>query len=336
METPAHDLSIRNNSRDDNELTNIRGIGTTRKQWLNALGIYTIADLAQFSADDIESRLKGEGRSLPRNELEEWISQAQAKTFASPSNSPLHNGSLDRGGVRTNNNVQEVDGSDQDMSHQDGSDHCVNTTNVRADHVVDWNSLASFRIDYQTRQAEGQPERQTTIHYLDTGTTAQWAGFDTSRIQPWIQEQVEETFSQAEPETLVVPEITQLRVIQPSQSEQPLIADKTYPMFSSAIRSDELFVLEVSLQFPGLVPTDFSQSIRYQVRCVAHEVATGTMVNLGEISAQVPFSDRSTYRVWLPELIFPHPGIYRLKISATLQNKLATSGYFKVPMLQVV
>lgn len=336
METPAQDLSIRNNSRDDNELTNIRGIGNTRKQWLNALGIYTIADLAQFSADDIESRLKDEGRSLPRSELEEWSIQAQAKTFASPSDSPLHNGSPGNGGVRTNNNVQEPDGSDQDISHQDKSDHCANTTNVKADHVVDWNSLASFRIDYQTRQAAGRSEQQTTIHYLDTGATAQWAGFDASPIQLWIQEQIEETFCQAKPENLVVPEITQLRVIQPSQSERPLIADKTYPMFSGAIRSNELFVLEVSLQFPGWVSTDFSQSTSYQVRCIAHEVVTGTIVNLGEISAQVPFSDRSIYRVWLPELIFPHPGIYRLKISTTLQNKLATSGYFKVPMLQVV
>jgi hypothetical protein len=332
METPAQDLSIRNNSRDNNELTKIRGIGTTRKQWLNALGIYTIADLAQFSADDIEFRLKSEGRSLPQSELEEWIIQAQAQTetLASPSDSSLHNGSPSKGSVRANN-VQ-----DHNMSDHDVSDRCANTIKVKADNAIAWNSLASFRIDYQTRQAEGRSEQQTTIHYLDTGTTAQWTGFDTSHIQPWIQEQIEETFSQAKPENLGIPEITQLRIIQPPHSEQSLIADKTYPMFSSAIRSDELFVLEVSLQFPGLVPTDFSQFISYQVRCIAHEVATGTMVNLGEISAQVPLSDRSIYRVWLSELIFPHPGIYRLKISATLQNKLATSGYFKVPMLQVV
>lgn len=326
METPAHDLSIRNSSRDDNELIKIRGIGTTRKQWLNALGIYTIADLAQFSADDIEFRLKGEGRSLPRSELEEWIIQAQTETLASSSDSSLHNGSPSNRGVRVKNNVQ-----DHDMS-----DHCFNSIKLKVDNATDWSSLGSFRVDYQTRQAEGRSEQQTTIHYLDTGATAQWIGFETSCIQPWIQEQIEETFSQAKPENLVVPKITQLRVIQPPHSEQPLIVDKTYPIFSGAIRSDELFVLEVSLQFPGLVPTDFCQSICYQVRCIAHEVSTGTMANLGEISAQVPFSDRSTYRIWVPELMLSHPGIYRLKILVTLQNKLAASGYFKVPMLQVV
>lgn len=59
-------------------LTAIKGIGASRQRWFQqTFDVRTYQDLANLSAEDIETRLKAEGKIVSRAEIETWIAQAE-------------------------------------------------------------------------------------------------------------------------------------------------------------------------------------------------------------------------------------------------------------------
>jgi len=70
-------MSIKNTVPHD-ELTAIKGIGASRQKWLQkTFNVQTYRDLADLSAEEIESRLKASGKIVSRAEIETWIAQAE-------------------------------------------------------------------------------------------------------------------------------------------------------------------------------------------------------------------------------------------------------------------
>ena len=63
---------------EGDKLTEINGIGPVIEGKLNALGVTTFQQIADFTAEDIE-RIDGELNFKGRIDREEWISQAKAK-----------------------------------------------------------------------------------------------------------------------------------------------------------------------------------------------------------------------------------------------------------------
>jgi len=154
-------------------------------------------------------------------------------------------------------------------------------------------------------------------------------------------DQIKTTVSQPGIASSVIPEITQLKLIQPCQSGQAMSAIKTQPSFFGEVQADESFALEVSIKFTGLTDTHTHEQIAWKVKCVVYDVSTALTTTLGEMIVNVPLANNSSYNALLPELLLPHAGIYRLKVFVSLQNQLAanaeaTSGCFKVPILQGV
>lgn len=315
MESPVYmgSTSGSNRDRDGSDLTTIRGIGAIRKRWLNALEIYTIADLANASIDEIEAGAKRDGRSISRSELEEWIAQAQKQR--ADASVPRAESLMGSAAALENPAISPEEPSEE----QAGS----------------WNVIASFQVEYQTQQVEGKLEQRTVIRQIGTDALEDWPNFETQLIQHWMGDRVEDALAQSQPGLSVLPEITQLRVMQFGQNGRSMTADKIHPLFASAIQMGEPFALEVAMQFAELAETTLKQTA-YKVHCTARELSTGLTDTLGEITAIVSLAD-NTYKVLLPELMLPRPGIYRLKVFVTLQNALEkSSSCFKVPMLQVV
>lgn len=321
MESSTQETS--GNQKDPGDLTQIRGIGAVRKRWLNSLGIVTTADLAQASAEAIETRAKSDGRTLSRDELEEWISQAQ-----------LHH-------VQASLEQAEPSpaGAIAAASH---SEPLTSASEDREPDRADWASIASFTVDYQTRQVNGLAEQRLVAHHLDTNTTESWADFETDLMQQWLRDRVEAVGLlplQTEPPSVVAPvvaDITQLRVMQLHHMSLPMVADKNSPIFSDAIHTTEPFALEVSMQLTGLTEADQEKPLASRVQCLARHLATGETDSLGDITAQIAPADGSIHHVLLPSLRLLQPGLYSLKILVTLQHASTTLGHFKVPMLQVV
>ena len=321
MGSPTHEAN--SNHQDRSDLTQIRGIGAVRKRWLHSLGIVTIADLAQASADAIEAQAKSDGRSLSREELEAWIAQAQ-----------VHHVQASLAQVALSPVVDAI------------APACVSNsltaeqTEAEANPLADWHSIASFKVDYQTRSIDGIAEQRLVIHHVETDATESWSAFETDQMQPWLRDRVEATLRRLQADYSIVTDpivadITQLRVLQPHVMQRPMVADSNSPIFPDAIQTTEPFALEVSMQFGGLA-THQNKHVAYQVQCLARNLATGTTDSLGTITSQFALANHATHQVLLPSLLLRQPGTYRLKVLVTPQNAPAAAGQFKVPILQVV
>jgi hypothetical protein len=324
MESSTHGLN--GHQKDHNDLTQLRGIGVVRKRWLNAVGIATIADLAQASADTIDAQAKRDGHTLSRDELDEWITQAR-----------LHHVQASLAQAEAPPMVEAAPGDCNPLAREQGA--------VASDpDLAPWESFASFKVDYQTRQVNGATEQRLVTYHLETDDRESWADFGTDLVVQWMRDRMEAVQPLLQVEPPIIPaaaapgiaEITQLRVMQLQHMSLPMVADRQSPIFPDALQTTEPFALEVSLQFAGLPETDPAPPAIYRVECFAHNIATETTDSLGEVTAHLTPDNHSAHQVLLPSLLLPQPGTYRLKVLVTPQHGSAALGQFKVPMLQVV
>ncbi len=324
MESSTYGLN--GHQKDHNDLTQIRGIGVVRKRWLSSLGIATIADLAQASADAVEAQAKQDGRTLSRYELEEWIAQAR-----------LHHVQASLAQAEAPPTVEAAPGDCNPLAREQ-SEAAI------APDLAPWESFASFKVDYQTRQVNGATEQRLVTYHLETEAMESWTDFETDLVAQWMRDRMAAVQPPLPTEPPIIPEaaapgiadITQLRVMQLEHMSLPMVADRQSPIFPDALQTTEPFALEVSLQFAGRPETDPAPPAAYRVECFAHNLATGTTDSLGEVTAHLTPANHSAHQVLLPSLLLPQPGTYRLKVLVTPQHGSAALGQFKVPMLQVV
>lgn len=323
MALPTQETNGNHKHRSD--LTQIRGIGAIRKRWLHSLGISTIADLAQASAEAIEAQSKGDAR-FSRDEVDGWIAQAQALQVsleladASPA-------------IKASTAAHDANPLTEDQ------------TAAAADPALEtWDSIAAFQVNYQTRSLGQVTEQRLVVQQLGTDAAESWSTFDTNRLQQWMRDRLEMSLSPLQTplqtelamQTAIAIEIPQLRLMQPHYMRQPMTVVPNSPLFSDTIQTAKPFALEVSMQFVGLTDAHQGKQVAYRVQCLALNLATGATESLSDLTTNVSLDDRSRYSVLLPSLLLRQPGLYRLKVLVTLQQAPATLGQFKVPMLQVV
>ena len=318
MGTSPHETNGNHMNRGD--LMQIRGIGVARKRWLNSLGIDTIADLAQAEADVIEAQAKRNGRALSRDEIEDWIAQAQVQQAqALPKQAefiPVVAAIAPEGDPKLAASEEPTAASEADATA--------------------WEAVASFKVTYQTRHVSGKLEKRLVAHHLETNDVAHWGDFATELMPQWLRDRVALARPRWHAKTPIAAHITQLRVMQPPYMRFPMVADKTVPIFHDSIHTTEPFALEVSMHFAGLTESCPEEQVTYRVQCLARNLATGATHNIGDVTANVSLANDSTYKVLLPSLRLPEAGSYRLQVLAMLQDAPATFGRFKVPLLQVV
>jgi len=221
------------------DLTVIRGIGPTRQRWLReSLNVRTYQDLATLSVDEIESRLKADGKIASRRRIEVWLVEAQElatgdEKVAKEANSP---------------------------TREDG-----------------WKPFASFVVEFQTREVEGQAgERRTKAHHMEEDTGTYWPGIESRKLCQWMLDQIrdkvglepeEYDLTQAQPAEAPPTEkpsakikISQIRVFQPPQSEAPTQSIEAGTPFQGFVKGDEPFTFEVDFELTGPAATDIAKN----------------------------------------------------------------------------
>ncbi|XGV95158.1 MAG: SMI1/KNR4 family protein [Leptolyngbya sp. BL-A-14] len=200
-----------------------------------------------------------------------------------------------------------------------------------------WHDLASFTIEFQTRQVQSYRAWRTSIHHQETNATETRFDMDTAALQQWMRQQWKGTTQASSITESVGLEITQLRVLRSPHTKHPMVANQTEPLFSDTLQSGEPFGLEVSMNVVGATdPKLAEQQLVCRAQCIAHHLSTQLDTHLGDITTHLWGGTQTTYTAQFPEMRLQQPGLYRLKVWVTLQNIAASPGYFKVPMLQVV
>jgi hypothetical protein len=379
---------INSSSNQRDNLTKIRGIGSTKQQWLqDSLHIYTFQELANASAEAIASRLQDDGHPVPCSEIEGWIAQAQqfnSEILAERSEDPAEikvegSGTVPNEGseVQIESSVSAAEEGEPPHALQpsDPLQQAVESPEILtpaidtvaaeplqsselsagaaagnsfpASEEEEWRSLASFSVEFQTRQVEGQIEHRTIVRHVETDVVKVWSGIDGEQLQRWFLAQASK-LNQAEfaaeqqlAKIPVVVEISQLRVFQRSQNGIPFIVNQMHQAFPSFIKMNEPFSLEVAFELAGLDRAGLDRTgvgqVTYSAQSYARDRLTGAITHLSDTEANISVKPgQSLYTVVLPESTLPQSGIYCLQVLLILQDIPATPGYFEVPMLQVV
>lgn len=160
---PKKDQPSKKGSKKPDDLTAIKGIGDSLKQWLReSFKVHTFAEIAALSAHEVGARAKQDGRFLPLSKIEQILAQAREHTYIS-----LLPASESR---RRPNSKKESD----------------------------WKEFASFVVNFERKVVRGKEkkrtkvERRTAIHHMETGEQESWSGVDAEQAGRWMLHRLSE------------------------------------------------------------------------------------------------------------------------------------------------
>lgn len=361
----GNNLTHRNGKKSD-DLTRIKGIGLVKQKWLReSFNIHTFQELAKLSVDEVESRLKTKGHTASKSEIEGWIAQSQSLATAELSSRQFVESSYREEEQCSNLPTQENELSQQvmaladaeadnplDCSNQESesyqqvivSPHAAAKVNVSPLTPQDeWQTFASFRVEFQSRTIEGQGEEQRTIvHYLEANKVQTWFEIGADQLQEWMLEQISEQMCQslaAESPVAALPitlEITQIQAFQANQTTKPMVVEKGNRVFPHPLSHETPFALEVGFNLTGLTALHLTnKQVGYYAQFHVRNRMTGEVIHLGDTEPATLTKGQLSYTAVLNEITL-EPGVYRLQAVVKLQCVPVTLGSFKVPLLQVV
>jgi hypothetical protein len=329
------------NGEEGEDLTRIKGIGPVKQQWLRELlQIHTFRDLSSFSVDEIESKLRVQGHITSKSEIEQWIVQAEKLATAEQSLQEFVESSDSEVEEPSCLPVQESESCHQVMASVDTE---TGENSLSSTVPGEWQSFASFRIEFQSRQIKGQVEEQRIIvHYLEANQFQTWSDLESDRLQQWMLDRIGEGMLQppeGEHPNLALPvavEITQIQAFQSTQTARPMVVERGNRLFPSAFRSDQPFALEVAFHLTGLTAANLTEKqVAYYAQFYIRDRFTDVVTHLGDTEPTPLVEGQLSYTAMLGEITLA-PGMYRLQAIVKLQGVPATLGSFKVPLLQVV
>jgi hypothetical protein len=312
-----------------NQLNLIRGLGATKIDWLNAVHIFTMEDLAQAAAKELTEQLKNLGCGVALGEVAGWIAQAQESQI--------------EGWIAE---TQELVPPSPPLLESDAGEAAISGAETQNWQAIAAFSVAShntFAVEFQTRQINGITEQRTIILHRETRQREVWASIDQERVERWILNQVKANLNREGTilETCVTDgpiavEIAQVQFFQVDGTDLPMIATRSYPLCPDALLAEKPFDLKLLIQIPERAIADLANQLMVlHVSAEARHLATGEVIRLGETRLNAIGGSVSTFTVWLRDLILNRTGGYRLRLSATIENLPATPALFKIPVLEV-
>jgi hypothetical protein len=317
---------MNNKKKKYDDLIEIKGIGRHRQQWLKeSFGVCTFSDLAALTVDEIETRLKAEGGGIGRKAIEVWIDEAKALAEAAPA---------------------ELDS--EPATAKSGGKFSLSSDETK------WNSLASFRVDFQIRQSSDRGEEQRTkVLHIETDSPEKWSGIQTDQLFQWIQNQLNDQLSgkikekpkietpaaellatQALPPQKV--DVTHVRVFQPPKAEMPIGFAQAGQPFPGMLKGDKPFTLQAGFELDEqAVDQAAKNQLTYIAQFHVRNRSTGTKHHLGNTEPDNFIIGKVSYDTILPEVQLD-PGHYSLGVLVTVQSRTPSLGYLELPLLQVL
>jgi hypothetical protein len=149
---------------ESSELSEIAGIGPARARWLEkTFGIRSFGDLAAASPEEIERKLRAEGRgAVSLKTIEGWVKQAQARVAKKPREAADPIPRKRPRAARTRSGA------------------------------ADWKPVAAFVVEFQSRSEDHAGKHwRTAVHYLEEDRNETWPGLDCDRLCNWMIQQLE-------------------------------------------------------------------------------------------------------------------------------------------------
>lgn len=324
--------------QEHDDLTAIRGVGPARQRWFNeALGVRTFRDLAEMSADEIESRLKADKQIASREAVEAWIAEAQDRAAKAESALQLSAASEN---ITASQPVQSGAGDD------DGKG--LPTTRTDG-----WRPFASFVVEFQERSGEDQAiEYRTSAHHMESDTSREWPGIERDQHCQWMLDQIGERISKeldfkehparkgiAEQvpvaRSLVEVRIAEVLAYQPPQADAPVGSGQAGESFEGYLKGDQPFVLEIHFDLVGEAAVDLSaRQAVYRIRSYVRDQFTGESTHLADAEPGNLAKGELRYVARLPAATLP-PGEYQFFAFVSLQAVSVRPDFVTFPVVNI-
>jgi len=290
----------------NNELSQIRGIGTAKQRWLQTIGITTIQVLATTPTEAIAQQLEEKGYTASAEEIAAWVAKAQALCEAASTAAEV---------VEPKVTQQKANGVGDD-----------------------WAAIASFNLEFQSRKVAETIEQRVITRHHETNISETLSEPHIHHLQQWLLERVQMSLiannsSNQLPQPLTTT-ITQVELAR-SLSATTMTATPDHRLFSEQILASEPFELIATVEFSDLPAEVLNQSLICQLSAQARHLADGSTVELGSVVKSLTLDNVKSYRFVLPEANLPKSGAYRIHLSFTVQNAPATTASFKIPFVSV-
>jgi hypothetical protein len=291
---------------ESDELTTIHGISPDRASKFRASGIDTLQKLAEISDEKAES-VAVTIKYVSAQMIRHWRTEAQERLSQPPAK-------------------EDADGQIEDEQ-------------------VEWHSIASFSVAFQSRTigSQGEQRRAQIVHRQGNGPQFFYE-VDSEEPWRWILDRLGErvqpqaappaqplTSSPARKQSIQV-EIAEVRAFQPPQATAFIEDDASGTMLQGPLQGNEPFALETSVRLRG---SDASARQACQTQLFARSLPPQTPLDLGSARCDALSPGKLGYRVRLPKISLP-AGIYRLRVMVTVQEAGIASCYVDGPVLQVI
>jgi hypothetical protein len=282
------------------DLTRIKGIGPSRQQWLqDVMNVFTYAELAACTVDDIEEQLKAESRIVSREDIADWISHAAELAAEAAKPEAL-------------NPAPAEDERPAALKRGNG-----------------WEPAASFVVEFQTRQEEWQ----TVVHHIETDENQDWPDVAVEQLGDWMAARVPakglpESRS-ALPTTTAEIGISAVEVFQPP--DVLLGQFKPGELFPALMAGREAIMFAAVLSAGDSDPALLAG---YDVQFQVTNLETWAPSSLGQ--GTIETAAGMTVRAAMEQPTSLSAGRYRLTVIASHNAHAAPPLYFEVPLLQVL
>lgn len=327
------------NLHSQDDLILIDGIGNaTARRIKESLGVDCVQELIALSPEAIEDGLKGSGRKISREQIEEWMEHARRICDTHRAN------------------PEQATNEGLALSERDSGAH---------PNRAGWEPFASFVVEFQSRRdGDDVLEQRTSVHHLEADKDDQWPGIDSDRLCRWMLSRVHDELSRgpqrassvemsletsASDDSLQHPtnaesanrpsvsvEITEIRAVQSSTSGDPPVIGASGRSSHGFVAGGEPVTFELSLQLSG---PDAAEIARRHTRIDAEVYAlnrdTAQTRYLANTEPERTKDGKLTYTALIPDAVLER-GTYRLHCVASLEGKPPHQGFLKVPVLEVV
>ena len=331
-------MSAKDKKYDD--LTIIKGVGAARQTWFRQVfKVETLHDLASLSADEVETRLKDDGRIVSRSEVEQWLAQAQQLAPDLPSSQ-----------ARETATIAIIDQASMEKR---------------------WEWIKAFVVEFCVLKSADEIQKQEIRVYplriskkgdwLDNGSSKKTPFiFDKSeKLYAWLLGQLDEPAWQEQPltptiaapppkpqsiapqtelpsiESLPTVDIVQINSYQPTDLTTPTGIGMAGQPFVGHVSSKSPFALEVTFAISEEVSDEIARQVGFKADFYVRGRSREARAFLGETTLDALFADRLTYTARLPRAMLK-PGQYHLGVQVKLRSQPPCVTHLEVPMFQVV
>jgi len=316
-------------------LTILESIKAAEQQWLEAIGITTLRDLAHADADTIASQLDAINHSTSRDVINSWIFQAQTLLVETVE-------------------IQEslaVEPSSEETSSVSSQTSTPETAEKA------WHPFATFAVRFESKQVEDTIQYQTSVRYIETGQVQTWSGIEADNLRSWLHNQLTDlipvpssTAALDSPTNVDSPTgveasdvgrrvtalIQALRVYQPTSKETPTDIYTLGQTVPTSIKGNLPFILEVAFSIPEQdILATIRQTIFYEVECCARPLASGEILTLADILQASLANHQDVYTVQFPPMSLP-AGQFRLQVLLKLTGIHAVPAFVSVSSLRAI